>query len=430
MPANHVQSSVLMLLLKLRNKGVLMKNLFKIILIIAFISLLISNCKNNDSNNSLSKMSGYAGYTNNGGQEYILLSHEFEKKNYAKVIDFINDFFDNNPLNENNLKILLLKIEAKEQLLQEINKKDRKTRRNTAKKFNFIIKNSKILYNYEELRTIWEKFPKTSYGKEAFQKYVKNIADYKEKVNSYEEFVDNINDKKLKNKLRFELSDLYLQNLIDLKGKKAKKLSDLYEKLLKTEYKNDILINSLILKYKITGNKTIYKREITTLLSKKNSNGMIANYLLADIEFIDNKLDESKKYFKNAKKKLKYFKEDDNIPLLFTQLERIYDPTVKNLKSAVDKKIYLIEKLLKYKKSFKDKNIAYIAGERVRIRKNPIISKRNVINTLNYGEKVMIIKRSDKKEKIEDEENYWYHIQLIDNTTGWVFGKYLSFYIY
>lgn len=392
--------------------------------------MFIWNCKNSNSNNSLSEMSGYAGHTNNGGQEYILISYEFEKKNYAKVIDFINEFFDKNTLNENNLKILLLKIEAKEQLLQEINKKNRKTRKNTAKKYHFKMKNNKIFYNYEELRAIWEKFPGTSYGKDAFHKYIENIDDYKEKVNSYEEFVDNIKDKKLKNKLRFELSDLYLQNSIDLKGKKAEKLSNLYEKLLKTKYKNDILINSLILKYKITGNKTYYKREITTLLSEKNSNGMIANYLLADIAFINNNLDESKKYFKTAKKKFKYFKEDDNIPLLFAQLERIYDPTVNNLKSAVDKKIYLIEKLLKYKKSFKNKNIAYISGERVRIRKKPIISKQNIINTLNYGEKVMIIKRNDKKEKIDGEENYWYHIQLVDNTIGWVFGKYLSFYIY
>ena len=30
---------------------------------------------------------------------------------------------------------------------------------------------------------------------------------------------------------------------------------------------------------------------------------------------------------------------------------------------------------------------------------------------------------------IDDEKNHWYKIQLADNTSGWVFGKYLSFFI-
>ena len=163
---------------------------------------------------------------------------------------------------------------------------------------------------------------------------------------------------------------------------------------------------------------------------QKNLNGMMANYLLGEFEFINNHFESSKDYFLQSGKMIKYAKSDDKIPDLVIKLENMKRSSVKNMKSIISKKMNLIDKLIQYQNIFRVKRVAFITGERVRIRSTPVISKRNVISTLNYGDKVIIVKRSDKREKHEQEENYWYQIQLIDNTTGWVFGKYLLFFIY
>ena len=40
-----------------------------------------------------------------------------------------------------------------------------------------------------------------------------------------------------------------------------------------------------------------YKMEITELLNEKNLNGMVANYLMGEVEFINTDLEKSKRYF-------------------------------------------------------------------------------------------------------------------------------------
>jgi len=395
--------------------------------ILLLISLLANHCRNKNSKDSLAAI---AGSTNAGNQEYILLSHEFEKENYPRIIEFVDNYFDKNKLNKNNLKVLLLSVQAREKLVKKINTSIISSRKDLAKKYGFQYKNNKALYNYKELKTIWQKFPNTTYGKEAFIRYIENLNDQKEKVNSYEQFVDNIKDKKFRNRIRFELSNLYLKDLIDLKGKKAKKLSDLFDKLLKTEYYDKVIANAFILKYNISGNFNYYSREIEKLLNKNNINGMIANYLNGDLLFAEDDLKKAKNYYKTAKKKTKYIKGKNEIPFIFLKLGHISDATSRGIKSAIDKKIMVIDKLEKYRKIFQNKKIAVIAGERVRLRKDPSLSSKNIITTLNYGTKVSILSQGDCMENIESENNYWYRVQLADNTIGWVFGKYLSFFIF
>ena len=399
-----------------------------IYIIYFFIAILFffSNCKDGSEDSSPVT----SGFTNAADQEYMLLSNEFDKRNYIRVIEFADNFFNKNSLDKDNVKILLLEVEAKEKFLRELNRKSRKSRWETAKKCGFKIIKDKIFYDYKELKKIGEELSDTEYCMDAFYKYIEKITDRKEKINSYTEFTDNIKDKKIKNRLRFELSDIYSQNLNDLKRKEAKELNKLYIKLLTTEYKDKVIINSVILEYKITGKRDYYKKEITALLNEKNSNGMLANYLMGELEFINTDYDTSENYFNKAKKMFKHVGKEDKIPLLLSTLEYFPGSSLENLKNIINRKIKLIERLIKYQNILKEKKIALITGERVRVRTGPVILKRNIISTLNYGDKVIIVKRSDKKEKLENEENYWYKIELIDNTTGWVFGKYLLFFIY
>ena len=392
------------------------------VFILAVFGILSVNCNNGDTSSETSS------FTNSMDQEYIHISSELDRGNYTRVIDFIDDFFNKNSLDEDNFKILLMKVDAKEKLLKELNKRGGKEKDSKAKKYGFTKRKNRIYYDYKELKMIWKEFPNKACGMDAFNKYINN-SDAKEKMNSYEKFPDNIKDKKVKNRLRLELSDIYLPGLVDFKGKKAKKLLKLYNKLLNTEYRNSIIVNSIILEYKITKNRDNYKKEVAALLNERNAVGMTANYLMGELEFIEADYKEAEDCFKRAKSMLKYVQKED-APLLLRELEYFQGESAEYLKISISKKIRLIEKLLKYDETLKGKKIAFITGERVRIRKDPVIVKQNVISTLNYGDKVTIVKRSEKMEKLENENNYWYKIQLIDNTTGWVFGKYLLFFLY
>ncbi len=401
-------------------------SLIKIIILFLGILIFSTNCKN-DSSTSQGKTTGF---TNATDQEYILLSQEFDQNNFKKVIEFINSYFKKNKLKNDNLKLLLLKSQAKEKLVKKFNKKLNKNIINEAKKYNFKIIKNKVTYQYEELKTIWEKFPKTTYGKDAFYQYIDKLTNPFKKIASYENFINKIKKDSLKNKLRYKLSELYLQNLINLQSKTSEKLSKLYKQLIKTQYKDKILFDAIILKYKLTGNRTEYKNKLKNYLKEKNSNAIIANYLLGEIEFIENHLKKAKDYFEQTQKMFKYIKNKEDMPLLIANLEQYPDLSITRLKISVRKKIKLIERLIKYTKSLINKKIGFIIGERVRVREKPVIYKKNIMTTLNYGDKVTIIKRSDKKIKIENDENYWYHIQLMDNTSGWIYGKYLLFFIY
>ncbi|MBU1077560.1 MAG: hypothetical protein KKH98_09725, partial [Spirochaetes bacterium] len=367
-------------------------SLIKTLCITTLTVILFMNC-----NQAPSSQNSTTGFTNEADQEYMLLSQEFDKNNFEKIIGFIDSYFKKNRLEEENLKLLLLKTKAKEKLLKKLNNHPNKKTFQQAKKYNFKVKDDRIIYLYDELSSIWKEFPTTTYGKDAFFKHMESTTDLNRKSASYETFIEQVKDPELKNRLQYELSEVYLNNLISFKSKDAEKLNELYIRLKNSEYSDKIIFNALILQYKVTGNRESYKEQLKTFQKIKTFKGVLANYLLGESEFIDNNLSEAKESLLQAKKMFKHVKGSESIPLLIAQLEHHTDNSLNNLKSSIKDKIDLIEKIKRYQDSLTDKKMAFITGERVRVRKDPSISKKNIMTTLNYGDKVTIIRKSDEK---------------------------------
>ena len=66
-----------------------------------------------------------------------------------------------------------------------------------------------------------------------------------------------------------------------------------------------------------------------------------------------------------------------------------------------------------------------VAGEKVNLRTGPGI-QYPVSHQVSYEEGVFILQKSVSKTKIGTFSDYWYQVEKMDSTTGWIFGQYLG----
>lgn len=393
----------------------------KRIVLLSLTLTLFFQCKPKGNQNNQSHQTGF---TNIADQEYIMISQEFDTKNYDKVIDYVDKFFKENSLKEENVKLLNLKAEAKARLANQL--KDSKKYKDRIEKYGFKIIKNRVVYGYEEYITLWEEFPETEYGKAAFLKMISISSNVKDRIDYYKKYMDLIKDKIHLDSLKYELSKIYLTDY----KKYITELIKLYNDLMPGEYKEDVILNYYIIKFKLDKDFESYRNNLKSLILEKNSNAVLANYLLGDLTFIENNLDEAKKYYGDAKNQIKNVKEKQMGKGMVISFGIISDVLMEKIKMNIVHKLVLIDKVLSYRKNLIDKNFAIVNGERVRVRKDPVVVRNNVVTTLNYGDRVILIKKKEKADKIDGEESYWYFVQLMDNTSGWIFGKYLMFFTY
>ncbi len=67
-----------------------------------------------------------------------------------------------------------------------------------------------------------------------------------------------------------------------------------------------------------------------------------------------------------------------------------------------------------------------IQGDNVHVREKPKIGTK-VIGKCEKNEFVYCTDRTENKDKIGKDEEYWYKIQRCDNKEGWVYGKYIRY---
>lgn len=110
----------------------------------------------------------------------------------------------------------------------------------------------------------------------------------------------------------------------------------------------------------------------------------------------------------------------------------IWDPVfpevrdVEQFRSRVGKMLRLVQSEIEYAKFINNSKLAVVAADNVRLRKTmEAKSSKNVITTLNTGDKVLQVKRSDSKETLEGTTDYWYYVRLRNGNEGWIFGKFL-----
>ncbi len=366
------------------------------------------------------------------GQELLFITQEFESKNYENVIKFVEDFFEKNEINQESVQILFKKGEALQKLAQKLNKKYSKENIKIAKKYGLKIKNKKIYYDYKDFKIISEKFPDIQIGKKSFKIWYASLTNINDKISALEDYIKRV---KNKSNLQLELSDLYIEKLFAHNNEKiSDKLIKLYKEIINSasnpKEKSIAFINKNILLLSKQKDLSKIEEEILTFKCKLPLYNSIKYYMLGEIAFLDERLEKANKFFK---KSLKFIKKVENnskeIPSLLVKFESLPDSTLKTFKQEIIKKIALIKSLISYRKNLVDKKIAFITGKRVRIRKTPYVGKKNIITSLNYGDKVIIIERSDKPYEVKGKRNYWYKVELKDGTIGWIFGQYLTSFL-
>ena len=72
------------------------------------------------------------------------------------------------------------------------------------------------------------------------------------------------------------------------------------------------------------------------------------------------------------------------------------------------------------------KEYCIIQGDDVNMRMQPHV-KAKVIGKLGKYEFVYCIGKTEGKDKVGEDEEYWYKIRNCDNKEGWVFGKYIQY---
>jgi hypothetical protein len=92
-------------------------------------------------------------------------------------------------------------------------------------------------------------------------------------------------------------------------------------------------------------------------------------------------------------------------------------------------KLSYTEELSFYHYGFQENSETYLFGDKVRVRKAPAVKDDNIIDILNTGVKVRIIKKTDKVMTADGYKEYWYKISYKKNnknSDGYVWGGLLS----
>ncbi len=393
----------------------------RVYILVALIFLYVYNCdKNKKDDSKINNSATNIAQTNiieSVEQELIYISQEFDEGNYQNIIKFVNKYFKENKLNKSNLKLLFIKAKASEKLVKRLKKSKSKNRFKIAREYNLIDNKGRISYSYFDYKKIWEEYPETSYGKDSFSIYYAHLSDRKAKIEALEEYLDNVDNQGY----QFKLFDLYMKEILqNNKNKYYSKLKKIYKKLKKNgRVKLDYI---LISKYLNKIDEDEFNEELDNIIKKEKFYSKVAEYIKGENFITEFKYFKAKEYFNKVRNNKSKFKK---LPLYLQIKENIkgkedfYNNIMDKYKVAKE----VIKFALKYKKS---KNKGIITGLSVRLRSKPEVKRKNVITTLNYGEKVIILKRSKDMVEINKYKNYWYKIELMNNKTGWIFGKYIT----
>lgn len=82
-----------------------------------------------------------------------------------------------------------------------------------------------------------------------------------------------------------------------------------------------------------------------------------------------------------------------------------------------------------YSNGFQENSGTYLFGDNVRVRNEPFIKDGNITDTLNAGERIIIIKKTDQVMTVDGYKEYWYKISYIKsgkNSMGYIWGGLLS----
>jgi|GEM_PF-6573986 len=172
-----------------------------------------------------------------------------------------------------------------------------------------------------------------------------------------------------------------------------------------------------------TGFETIIKQDSTS-----SAAGM-AHYYLAEMAFHNDELERSKLEYQHALSILEKLRGT----LTMEQLRHIGLPSENyyiSLISEINIKINFINTQLDWQNELvKNKSAVCIAHD-VTLRSTAYADPANAnkIGQCDSGEQVIVLERSEYPVALAGGYNYWYKIKRKNNQTGWLYGKFLSFF--
>ncbi len=364
--------------------------------------------------------------------EVMLVSGELKSKNYKKVIEFVNDYFDEYEIDKSNVELIDYKLKAIKEyiklLQKKINKKNMKRLIKEAKSLGIKYRKGKFYYDYIDYYRIWQAFPSEKKYISLFWKYYKNIKSRKQKKNLLMEFIKKVNIEKEKEKAINKITEIYEDEYINNKIS-LEELLDFYSEIkpFSTD-KNRIQFIIEIGKYILKNDINKLKNKLTENLEREDITGYISKFMYTEFLIKNQEFERAYKLLKELKRDLKGYNKKEEISPVICIAYMWKDNTIDTFKEEVKKRYEITRNIINFREKLIKNKKGVITGKRIRIRKTPKVSKKNIITSLNYGDIVIIKGRSKEREKVNGETDYWYKVELKDGTVGWVFGKYISIF--
>lgn len=370
----------------------------------------------------------------------------FKNQKYEKFFKAVN-FYYKSTNNNKKATPLYLKAKAFEKIGQILNSTNKKNRNlyHRYKKF-FRKQNKTYIYSGEAYYDVFTKFSKSAFAKQAYTKYIQLYYPFgshisKTAVQNYIKILQKLSNDKIIEKKKFHTlqEDLlrsyrYLcgfeeinKSTLPVNSKYFKQLFSFSDKIIKKSHDTSLLIPAYDSQLRIFlwTNKKKLLFEVTKKIIKNfpdNKIALMPYYIRANAFYIKNNFTQSLSDYKNALKILNQNSFSDTILKSYN----IKQDNLKHFKQDIHKKIKVISANLAYNSAIKNHNIGIITGDTVRLRSSQSIeSSKNVIATLNTGDKVVILKKSGKKTILEGYNDFWYNVKMFNGQTGWIFGKYL-----
>jgi len=370
----------------------------------------------------------------------------FDNQKYNSFFKAVKSYY-NSTNNDKKATPLYLKAKAFEKISQVLNSTNKKNMRLYApyKKF-FRKQNKTYIYSGEAYYDIFTKFPKSSFAKQAYTKYIQlyypfNSHISKTAVQNYIKIIQKLTtEKKIdKKKLQALQKDLLLsyrylcgfeeinKSSLPINSKYFKQLLSFSDKIIKKSHDTFLLIpayDSQLMIFLWTNNKKKLFEFAKKIIKNfpDNKIALIPYYIRANAFYTENNFTQSLSDYKNTLKILN----KNSFPDTILRSYNINQDNLKHFKQDIHKKIKVISANLAYNSAIKNHNIGIITGDTVRLRSSQNIeSSKNVIATLNTGDKVVILKKSEKKNILEGYNDFWYNVKMFNGQTGWIFGKYL-----
>lgn len=381
---------------------------------------------------------------------YIAVKVEFEAENYDRVLKLADSYYRSTNEKTKIPGPLFLKGRALEKIVEAPEGYDPAD----YIKYGLSLQGDRYVYDGRDYRKVFEEYNGSGFAQESYRRFLdlnhpfqsKNFSDDKQ-IRFYLKLLDKYfwknpyAEKFLGKDQKEDIISSYLDSWVQLAGFLNKEqdlnkrfFSDLIKacRTVRSNSKNrDTVLRSHFAEFYIllqSGDDFSLQEKINRIIALYPGEKPSAYiwYLQANHFYIEEKKQEALKSFRRAYSVAKGSGlTDEDLNKYF-----LYDCSgVHSFLRDIRRKTELIETEEQYRKMLNRHDIAVVTGNNVRLRETrDVDDKRNIITSLNTGDRVICLQRSEEKEDLGGYKDYWYFVRARNGSEGWLFGKYLLFF--